>query len=210
VLSMISYARYLLSYSGESRRLLGYISLSVAIHLAAILGTMSLRFALIEARGRAPERIFANLRGGNSAEPLLAVTERRAQLPLVLDELNQRHQLPSVVDDAVAGAAEMSVAPRLLFVRELDLERLPDSDGGYVEVELLVAPNGVVLKVDLISTNLPNAYFAEIEDAFLTSSFSPRVRGQKPEFSRVRFRTFFGAPQAGEPIANRQLGTGLP
>jgi hypothetical protein len=87
---------------------------------------------------------------------------------------------------------EISAPPRLLSVRNLALDALPESQGGYVDVELIVSPSGSVARVTLLSTNLPREYFDEIREAFLNAKFTPAINHGIPEPARVQFRTGFG------------------
>lgn len=87
--------------------------------------------------------------------------------------------------------------PVLRYVREINLEDASDlTEDGFVEVELLISPDGRVLRTSLVSTDIPAEFFELVAQAFADAEFSPGKRNGVPVFQKFRFRTTFGKSYA--------------
>ena len=179
----------------EAIRLLGCFLLSAAVHAVAFTFAVPRGYPLDSSVRMASKGISVDWRGEvfPLSERLImeeAFVEEAFAVPHLSETVNK--QAVRETDGRQDPDAGVASRPRLLSVRELQLDELPESEGGFVDVELLVAPSGSVARVTLLSTNLPREYFDEIKDAFLAARFTAAARNGIPEFAVVRFRTGFG------------------
>lgn len=82
--------------------------------------------------------------------------------------------------------------PVLRNVSEIDLDEVSDlEDDGYVEVEILISPEGRAIKTTLKNTNIPIEFFLLVERTFADAEFSPGKKNGTPVFDHFRFRVIF-------------------
>lgn len=176
--------------------------LSAGAHVVA-LGFVSPHLTGLDLSGQEPPKtILVGWRGGaiapmeSPATPDGLATPRSSEL----DSLSVAHESHRGGEPLPEG---VSSNPRLLAVRDLQLDALPESQGGYVDVELIVASSGNVAKVQLLSSNLPSEYFNEIREAFLSAKFSPATKNGIPQPARIQFRTGFGVEVEADRLSGR-------
>lgn len=76
-----------------------------------------------------------------------------------------------IVDDI---AWPVKVAPKILWVNELDMNQIENqAEGGYVEIEILVGSDGTPLRLLGAKSNLPTIFENMTIDAFMSARFSP-------------------------------------
>jgi TonB family protein len=189
-------------FRDQARRLTGCLLLSAGAHVVA-LGFVSPHLAGLDLSGREPPKtILVGWRGGlpapieSPAIPDGLVTPRSSELDS-LPVVQESHRGGDPLPEALTSN------PRLLAVRDLQLDALPESQGGYVDVELIVASNGNVAKVQLLSSNLPREYLDEIREAFLNAKFSPATKNGIPQPARIQFRTGFGVEVEADRFSRR-------
>jgi hypothetical protein len=174
----------------EAMRLLGCFLISAAVHAVAFTFAVPRGYPLDSSVRMASKGISVDWRGEVFPLSERLIMEEAFAVPHLSETVNK--QAVRETDGRQDPDAGVASRPRLLSVRELQLDELPESEGGFVDVELLVAPSGSVARVTLLSTNLPREYFDEIKDAFLAARFTAAARNGIPEFAVVRFRTGFG------------------
>jgi hypothetical protein len=177
--------------------LLTSIAVSLALHIA-----LALVLAKAGDTGVAPY--------GNSAGKLEATISITNMLPDPQQATKVNHAMFKQMNSAISRAGysnldgEQSISeeqfgtsveekPVLLYVREINLNDAIDlTEDGFVEVELLISPDGRVLTTSLISTDIPTEFFELVTQVFADAEFSPGKKNGIPVFYKFRIKIIFG------------------
>jgi hypothetical protein len=170
------------------------ILVSAGIHLAALAGLPCGDESVVSSE-HPPQKLAAsisrNLHPGETPNLLVA----REMVPMDMAGFaDDKIDPPGRVWQA-SGISGVVVRekPVLRFVREIDLDAVADLDeSGYVELELLISPDGKVVRVSLLSTDISEEFFGIVAQAFEQAEFTPERLNGVPVSAKFRFRTVFG------------------
>lgn len=82
--------------------------------------------------------------------------------------------------------------PRLTWVNELELETLDEYNGsGFVELEIMVDPEGNAAKVTTVNTNLPRMFEDLAIENFELAHFEPGTLNGSPVTDKLRIQIHF-------------------
>ena len=176
--------------------LLGSITASLILHLAAITALLSLtpkatRYDI------APTKLDGMIALQKSpARPLHVTDSKTPQLTYATALDDSRNEIANILrqneHDQLQSSTLLVEKPFLRFVKEIELDNATDlSKDGYVEVEFLINPEGKVVKTTLKSTDIPVEFFELVAQTFEDAEFSPGKRNGVPVFEKLRFRVIF-------------------
>lgn len=177
--------------------LLGSITASLVLHLAAITALLSCtpKATHYDIAPSARLEVMIALQKSPS-KPSHAADSKMPEVTYgtVLDD--SRNEITNILHrnehDQLQSSTVLVEKPVLRFVREIELDNATDlSKDGYVEVEFLINPEGKVVKTTLKSTDIPVEFFELVEQTFEDAEFSPGKRNGVAVFEKLRFRVIF-------------------